>query len=74
VNVVFVRTNEFVERLGDRNRCRRAFVETIGSLTFDSRVDEVTKLVHRCIVDAGHGLVGFLVTLTTAPLRAVTAC
>jgi hypothetical protein len=74
VNVALVMTDEFVARLGDRNRCRRAFVETIESLTFDGRVDEFTRLVHRGIVDAGHGLVGFLVTLTTAPLRVVRAC
>ena len=74
MNVVLVRTNEFVARRGDRNRYRRAFVETIGSLTFDSRAEEVTRLVHRGIVDAGHGLVGFLVTLTTTPLRVVPAC
>ena len=74
MNVVFVRTNGFIARFGDRNRCRCAFVETTESLTFDSRVEEVTRLVHRGIVDAGHGLVGFLVTLTTAPLRVVTGC
>jgi hypothetical protein len=74
MNVAFVMTDEFVVRLGERNRWGRAFVETIESLTFDSRVDEVTRLVHRGIVDAGHGLVGFLVSFTTAPLRVVTAC
>ena len=51
-----------------------AFVETIGSLTFDSRVDEFNGLVHRGIVDAGHGLVGFLVTLLSTPLRVETGC
>ncbi len=65
MNVAFVMTDEFVVRLGDRNRGRRAFVETIESLTFDSRVGEVTRLVHRCIVDAGHGLVGPLVSFTS---------
>ena len=74
MNVAFVRTNEFVARLGDCCRRRRSFVETFGSLTFDTRADEFTRLVHRCIVDAGHGLVGFLVTLTTPPLRVEPPC
>ena len=74
MNVVLVRTNEFVARRDDRNRYRRAFVETTESLTFDSRADEFTRLVHRGIVDAGHGLVGFLVSFTTAPLRVEPAC
>ena len=74
VNVVFVMSNGFVARLGDRHRCRRAFIETIGWLPFDSRGDEFNGFVHRCIVDAGHGLVGFLVSFATPPLRIETAC
>ena len=74
MNVAFVMTDAFVARFGDRNRCRCAFVETSELLTFDGRVDEFTRLVHRCIVDAGHGLVGFLVALTSAPLRVEPPC
>jgi len=69
-----VRDVSFVARLADRWRRRCAFVEVIGSLTFHSRGDEFNGLVHRGIVDAGHGLVGFLVTLTTALLRVEPVC
>jgi hypothetical protein len=74
VNVVIAMTGEIVARLDGRCGRRRAFVEPIWSLTFDSRVDEFTRLVHRGIVDAGHGLVGFLVSFATAPLRVEPGC
>ena len=77
VSVAFVmdrvRDASFVARLGDRCRRRRVSVATGRALTFDDRVDEFNRLVHRGIVDAGHGLVRFLVTLLATPLRVATA-
>ncbi len=45
------------------------FVEAIELLTSGRRGDEFNGLVRRGIVDAGHGLVGFLVRFLSTPLR-----
>jgi hypothetical protein len=74
VNVAFALADVFVAHFDALKRCRRVFVVPIESSTFDSRAEEVTRLVHRGIVDAGHGLVGFLVSFRSSPLRVVLAC